>query len=243
LHDETLKKIRSFHFQGTILVEKPLFSSFQSADRLLPHNVYVAYNLRFHALFYHLRNLLVADALISFSVQTGSYLPDWRKNRDYRAGYSAQKKLGGGVLRDLSHELDYILWFCGKCVEVTAIGGHLSALEIDSDDIYSILMRCENCAVVNIQLDYLNRTPTRKITIHTKKQNTIILDLIKGDLVVNGELQFQVNEPIAQTYIKQHALMIEKKFTDFCDYNQGLRVVALMEAIEKAALEKKWIVL
>src|SRR3990167_1673631 len=243
LHYETLKKIYLLNFQGIILVEKPLFSNLEAIDFNVRENVYVAYNLRFHELFNHLIDILKDDALLSFSVHAGSYLPDWRKNTNYQNCYSAKQEQGGGVLRDLSHELDYILWICGKCIEVTAMGGHMSSLEINSDDIYSILMRCENCPIVNIQLDYLSRVPMRNITIQTKKQKTIFIDLINGCLSLNGEILFNIKEPIKNTYILQHKAIIEKNFADLCCFKQGLAVMNLISMIEKSACEKKWVVL
>ncbi|OGT39846.1 MAG: hypothetical protein A3E81_01615 [Gammaproteobacteria bacterium RIFCSPHIGHO2_12_FULL_36_30] len=243
LHYVTLKKIISLNFQGTILIEKPLFSQLEYPELKSHNNIYISYNLRFHPLLQYLRNLLQGDELVSFSVHAGSYLPDWRKNIVYQQCYSAKKESGGGVLRDLSHELDYILWICGKCIEVTAIGGHFSALEINSDDIYSILMRCENCPIINVQIDYLSRTPIRKILIQTKKHRTILLDLIEGTLIVNGEVELQVKNAIEQTYTKQHELIIQKNFTDMCDYLQGLAVMKLITTIEKSARDKKWITL
>lgn len=243
LHHASLEKISSLNFQGTVLVEKPLFSKFEMQQSDDNKNIYVAYNLRFHALLHHLKKLIADDELVSFSVNVGSYLPHWRKNTDYRDCYSAKKECGGGVLRDLSHELDYVTWLCGKCIEVTAMGGRLGTLEISSDDIYSILMRCENCPMVNVQLDYLNRMPTRKIIIHTKKQNTIFLDLIQGDLIMNGEIQLQVKEAIANTFKKQHESILKKEFQHFCTYRQGLAIMRLIESIELAAVEKKWVTL
>lgn len=243
LHFETLNKLIFLGFRGLVLIEKPLFSRLETLNAHYIRNIYIAYNLRFHALFRHLKNLLHRDELTCFSVTAGSYLPGWRKNGDYRKCYSAEKEQGGGVLRDLSHELDYVLWLCGQCLEVTAIGGHFSTLEINSDDIQVILMRCEKCPVVNIQLDYLSRVPTRKIVIHTRNQNTIHLDLIAGSLYVNGDLNVQINGAIQKTYITQHELMLKKEFTDFCDYNQGLSVMQLISAIERASEEKKWIAL
>jgi len=242
LHYETLKKILAFDFKGTILVEKPLFSRVEQLESD-NKNIYISYNLRFHALIQELKILLQKDELVSFSAQVGSYLPEWRKKTDYRNCYSAKKECGGGVLRDLSHELDYILWLCGQCVEVTAMGGHYSILEINSDDVYSILMRCEHCPIVNLQLDYLSRTPTRKITIHTKKHNTISVDLIQGDLYLNGNLKLHIQDAVNKSYMTQHKLMLQKDFQHFCDYEQGLAVMHLIEAIEIASLEKKWITL
>ena len=41
-----------------------------------------------------------------------SYLPNWRKNIPYYLSNSADKK-GGGVLLELSHEIDYLTWIFG----------------------------------------------------------------------------------------------------------------------------------
>ena len=60
----------------------------------------------------------------------GSYLPNWRSNIDYRKSASAKKHLGGGVLLDLSHELDYVQWLFGKIVIEHCKSKKLSNLNI-----------------------------------------------------------------------------------------------------------------
>ena len=47
--------------------------------------------------------------VFNINIISNSYLPKWRK-RDYRTSYSSSKSQGGGVLLDLSHELDYLTW-------------------------------------------------------------------------------------------------------------------------------------
>ena len=52
--------------------------------------------------------------MLSVRSSVGQYLPEWRKNTDYRKGVSARQDLGGGVLLELSHEIDYIQWIFGE---------------------------------------------------------------------------------------------------------------------------------
>lgn len=243
LHYETLNIIVDSNHSSTILVEKPLFSHAELPLMCPKTPVFVAYNLRFHSLLQKAKLFLKDDPPVSLSVYAGSYLPEWRKNRDYRTSYSAQKENGGGVLRDLSHELDYVLWLCGSCISVTAHGGTVSTLEITSDDHYSILMNCEKCAHVSIELDYLNRVPTRTVTVHTRKHNTIVLDLIRGDFILNGDIIFSEQEPIKKTYQKQIEAILSHKTEHICTYDEGIAVMKLMAAIEEASQNKRWVLL
>jgi len=240
LHHETLLQLIECGYRGVVLVEKPLYAR----SEFLPDNqikkILVAYNLRFHELLLTAKEFLREEKLISFSVQVGQYLPTWRKNTDYRNCYSAKKEQGGGVLRDLSHELDYSLWFCGPCREVTAVGGKYSELEINSDDVYAITMRCEYCPIVTIQLNYLYRTPRREVIIQTQ-QHTVVIDLIQGVLTVDGEIKNQLPDAAGETYKKQHQAILSGDYTNCCDYAQGVAVVKLVEAIEQANSNRCWI--
>ena len=50
--------------------------------------------------------------IMRIDCECSSFLPDWRPGTDYRHGNSVQKE-GGGVILELSHELDYLQWFFG----------------------------------------------------------------------------------------------------------------------------------
>src|SRR5262249_16447265 len=60
--------------------------------------------------------------------------PDWRPWQNYRDSYSARQELGGGIILDGSHELDYICWLLGRPTEVMCRAEHLSSLEVDVED-------------------------------------------------------------------------------------------------------------
>jgi hypothetical protein len=64
---------------------------------------------------------------ITVSAYVGQDLRDWRPGRDHRTTASATQQAGGGVLRDLSHELDYLLWLFGPWQRVAALGGAYGA--------------------------------------------------------------------------------------------------------------------
>jgi predicted dehydrogenase len=128
----------------------------------------VGCNLRFHPALVRAKELLGrgrVGRICSARAEFGQYLPDWHPWEDYRQGYSARKDLGGGVILDAIHEIDYVRWLLGEVTSVAALAGHLSHLEIDTEDTASILLRFESGAFGEVHLDYVQRTYTRSCQI------------------------------------------------------------------------------
>ena len=237
-HYKTLEEIKRYGYTDKILVEKPLFESFNEST-FDNSNVFVAYNLRFHPILQALHRKIKNENIISVFVYAGQYLPNWRPNTDYRNSYSAKREKGGGVLRDLSHELDYLMWLFGRWKSVTAIGGKSSDLKITSDDNYSILMKLERCLNTSLHINYVDRINQRKIIINTTK-NTYIADLISNTLQINDEVtHFDVQRD--DTYLLQHRAILTGNVEHNCTYDDGLEVVRLIESIEQASKTKEWI--
>lgn len=239
-HHQSLKVLAGQDYRGTVLVEKPLF------DRLLPlptHSfamVAVAYNLRFHPALLRLHGFLAGQAhLVAAHLYVGQHLPQWRPNADYRQSYSAHRQQGGGVLRDLSHELDYALWLLGPWRRLTALGGHLSSLEIDSDDAYSLLMKTERCPLVSIHLNYLDRTPRREILVHTH-EHTVRVDLIRGIFDVDGAQETMAVERDA-TYRAEHQAMLTGDSKGLCSIADAMETLITIETAERAASTHTWV--
>lgn len=240
-HHQTIESLVQHGFQGSVLVEKPLFD-IQSA--LPTHNfarATVAYNLRCHPLLIKLKSLLDDSAqLVTANIHVGSYLPDWRPNTDYRQSYSAKNDQGGGVLRDLSHELDYALWVFGPWRRLTASGGRLSSLEIDSDDAYTLLIETQRCPLVSIHMNYLDRVPRRDILVNTD-QHTVRVDLIKNTIAVDG-VQESVTVVRDDTYRAEHQAMLAGNAEGLCTLDEAMETLTTIEAVEHAAASHTWIV-
>ena len=111
--------LQAINFKVPLFIEKPPLATLDGADKLSEKitsgNIltYTAFNLRFHPVIAWLKKNLIKKRVIEVNAYCGSYLPDWRPERDYRAFYSAEKNLGGGVHLDLLHELDYIKYLFG----------------------------------------------------------------------------------------------------------------------------------
>jgi len=238
-HFSSLETLIQAKFPGRILVEKPLFEKLQTLSGTESHDISVAYNLRFHSLVKRVAELLEGQPILSAQFHVGQYLPDWRPDTDYSSSYSASRSRGGGVLRDLSHELDLALWLLGAWRRVVAIGGKFSSLDIDSDDTFSVLMETTRCPAVTINLDYLNRTVRRGFDINTEGMS-LRGDLVSGILEINGEQeQFKLNPD--STYLEQLQAFTCGENQNQCSFEQGLRIVELIEAIETSVNQHSWI--
>ena len=80
-----------------------------------------------------------------------------------------QKKKGGGVLLDLSHEIDYLQWIFGKInkVEYKKIK-KISNLKIKSEDVAQVIGKIKNINYY-LNLTYFSRFEERRIIIDSKK--------------------------------------------------------------------------
>jgi predicted dehydrogenase len=238
-HFPSLCDLVEIGFDGTVLVEKPLLHEIYDLPKNKFKNIWVGYNLRFHPLIQKLRRIIEKESAISVNVVAGQYLPHWRPAQDYRSSYSACRQEGGGVLRDLSHELDYVTWLFGPWNRITALGGHFSPLEIDSDDVFSIMMSGDNCPIVNIQINYLERVPLREILINTTN-SSIKLDLIKGTFQLNGEGD-EVKLSRNDTYRAQHEAIINESIDSLCSLEEGMDRLHLIDLAEQAVEKKVWV--
>jgi len=234
-HYRELKYICSKVENKKILVEKPLYDKKQT-DIKTNNRIFVAYNLRFHPIIERLKEILSSKEVYYANIICGQYLPTWRPTQDYRDSYSSDINRGGGVLRDLSHELDYINLLFGDITKIDSINTKISDLEINSDDIFTAIATTTDRVIVNLTLDYISKTPIRRILIHTK-DSTIEADLIANTLVIYnkmGEREEIKIEPFSRdyTYQKMHRLMVENQLEALCSFVEGERVVGIIDGVE-----------
>lgn len=239
-HMAAINTLAHLGYDGRVLVEKPFADHPDTFPEGRFSRFSVGYNLRFHPLLQELKQHVDASGpIVNASVYVGSYLPDWRPGVDYRATSSSSRAHGGGVLRDISHELDYIQWLLGSWTSLCSAGGKLSALEIESDDVFSILMKCRRCPLVTVQLNYLDRRPRREVIVNTGR-GTFTLDLMANTLFIDRDSK-HIEIARNDTYRDQHLAMLGEDSGILCSPCCAMDTVRLIEAIEESANKAAWI--
>ena len=238
-HQGDLAALAEAGFTGTVLVEKPLFDRVRKLPDHGFRSIHVAYNLRFHPVVRRLKELLDDATPYAVHAYVGHDLSLWWPDKDYRTNFRARRAEGGGVLRDLSHELDYLAWMLGPWSRLTALGGHVSGLEIDSDDVFSLLFATRRCPVVTANMNYLDSTLRRRVLALTDK-GSIIADLVAGTVEFRGNTEsFEAGRD--DTYIAEHKATLAGDTGTLCTLAEGLAVVGMIDAADRTAAKREWV--
>ncbi|MFH1441040.1 MAG: Gfo/Idh/MocA family oxidoreductase [Candidatus Omnitrophota bacterium] len=240
-----------------LFIEKPLSVSVKEIDPLLKECrqrkliLMVGYVLRFY------KPLMIAKAFIeerkigcvlSINSVVGRYLPDWRPGSDYKVNVSARSELGGGVIFELSHELDYVRWLVGEITEVSAIVDKISDFDIDVEDIAEINLRFKNGAFGHIHLDMLDRAVNRSCRI-IGSDGTLVWDFNSERCLrfYNAKEKIWVDMCLSspdynQAFIDELAYFFEcilKKEEPLVNGREGQRIVEAVIAVKRSARIKK----
>lgn len=165
---------RSLEAGSNVFIEKPISDSLDGIDSLdeLAREkgliTQVGYNLRFSPGLRKLKELIDSNRYgrpFHLRATIGQYLPFWRPNIDYRDCYTGKKELGGGLLMELSHEIDYVLWLLGKPKSVFCKTSKISDLDITSKDSADIIISFHSGTTANIHLDFLRKDYCRNCEV------------------------------------------------------------------------------
>jgi len=167
-----------------LFIEKPLSNSWEGVGDLLAAVRdrkllgMVGFDLRFDPGLCVAKRLIEENCIgrvVAIHAQVGQYLPDWRPHEDYRKGMSATVEMGGGVILDLIHELDYVSWLAGPVVQVACFADKVSRLEIETEDTAAIVLKFADGAIGSVNLDYVQRSESRTCRI-VGEEGTILWD-------------------------------------------------------------------
>lgn len=174
-----------------VLIEKPVATTLEDTKAIIEAknnyktNVGVGYCLKYLSSALYVKDFIEAGnggKIINANIDIGQFLPDWRPKSDYRHSVSANRALGGGVLFELSHEIDYAQWLFGKLTINHAIVRNSTELDIDVEDVVDVLATSSKGCVVTLHLDFLQKNVSRKCKIIFSK-GSLVWDLIKNQVL------------------------------------------------------------
>jgi predicted dehydrogenase len=249
--------IKGIHF----LIEKPLSTSVSGIKELIRiceqnnQKFLVGYNLRFLPSLNYFKSLYeqgVAGNVLSVRCEVGQYLPDWRSGKDYRESVSAKSELGGGVLLELSHEIDYLRWIFGEIEWVMASATRQSKLEIDVEDQTLIILGFKSSMnssqlIGSLGMDFIRHDKTRTCTV-IGEETSIRWDGVKGTVEVFDRVNqiwqvvFEQSGEIEESYKAEWLELINsiEENRDPCVTGwDGLIVLEIIEAIRASASSKQ----
>jgi predicted dehydrogenase len=177
----------------SLLIEKPVgmgSESLQAWDELLELSacvpILVGYVLRHDPCAAYVKQRIESHELgriLDADFYCGSWLPEWRSNVDYRESVSGRRSLGGGVLLELSHELDLARWLLGELEVSFASLQKSGILEVDVAD-QALLVGCSDiCSLITIRLNFCSQPSRRNIVIRCEG-GEISWDLLSGQVNV-----------------------------------------------------------
>lgn len=193
----------------------------------------VGCNTRFFASMKFVKKLLDSSSIgkvLSVRASCGFYLPYWHPQGDYRKDYTANKSLGGGIILDDIHEIDYLRWLLGEVNEVFCISGKVSNLEMDTEDFAAILLKFESGIVAEVHLDCLQRSYRRSCEL-IGERGIIIWDYIEESvrLFTEKEKKWQVFSKDLKTGKNEMFIAEMKHFID-CIEGKDIPINNVIEA-------------
>lgn len=235
-----------------LLIEKPLSINTEGVAQLISTckkqgvTLLVGYNLRFMSSLKFYRDLLEKNAIgkvLSIRCDMGRYLPSWRSASDYSKNVSARKALGGGVLLELSHEIDYLRWIFGDINWVKATLTRQSELSIDVEDTAHLTLGFTpgpdgHQIVGTVNLDFIRHDAIR-LCIAIGEIGSLSWDGITGNVDFydpkRGEWVrvFQQQHQLDASYISEWVNFIDcinLKIKPLVTGHDGLRCIEVIEA-------------
>lgn len=174
-----------------LLIEKPISDQVQGVRELINEcrdnkiALSVGYNLRFLPSLEKFKSIIdsgLIGKIYLIEANFGKNLAQWRPNIDYRNSVTANYRLGGGVLLEISHEIDYLQWIFGEIRWVMANVRKISKLNMDAEDFASLsfgLKGQNEAAALTLVLDCF-RCDARRGCVVAGELGSIKWDAVAG---------------------------------------------------------------
>jgi predicted dehydrogenase len=173
-----------------VLIEKPLSTHSEDLKKLLEARALsdsvacVAYCLRYSDTLLTFKSMIDNNRfgqIHHITMHVGQDLNDWRPGVCVENTVSVSQQLGGGVLNELSHELDYMQWIFGTVEPHSALLTHSNRFNMNVEDMADVLLFNPSGIPLQLHLDFHQQVPQRFCQLICD-QGRIDVDLIKNTI-------------------------------------------------------------
>jgi len=245
-----------------LLVEKPMAATVCDASALAHAAeaagvvLQIGYNLRFLESLMVFRTAVLSGQIgrvASVRAEVGQYLPDWRQGADWRQAVSARAVLGGGVLLELSHELDFLRWILGEIRTVRGWVGQQGGFGLDVEDTAHAVLEFAQpvpqgasgaAPVAAVTLDFIRRDTVRSC-VAIGEAGTLFWDGVASEVWLRlpdaaDRVLHDTKASCDATYIAQldaFVTKVERGASAGADGADGLAVVEIIAALKRSAAQ------
>ena len=251
------------HLGSHLLIEKPLgvdrdYDLINSLEEICVKNgviCQIGYNLRFLQSLIEFKKLIRSrhiGKVHTFKCEVGQNINTWRASNSPSDSVSISQSLGGGVLNELSHDIDYLLWIFGKCKWVTSVLLNQCMKSIDVEDTAHLIIGFDDADVSSnvvgtVSIDFIRHDCIRECIV-IGEFVSISWDGISGEVKVlmSGEKKWKIvfSQPIQsreESYIAEWKTLIcaiNNHDIAYPNISDGLKVVRVIDAAKKSSKTK-----
>ena len=237
----------------SLLIEKPITSDLTSALKI--QNVLkdtekksrVAYHLRFSETVIKLKELIDSSRfgkITSATLNCSQDLSLWRPKVDERQSVSARKELGGGVLLELSHEIEAVQYLMGRIQSISESSMSTQGANTDGEveTLVSFSGETKNGENFLIHLDMITNPPKR--TWNFKFKNAQIdANLLSGEIHISEHgsnlHKFHQSAPLERDRagtLMLRSFLDQPNFNeiDLCTLDEAVNVMNVIDAVRES---------
>ena len=237
-----------------IFIEKPLSHSLDGFKRLketiLSNKLFfqVGFQRRYHPHFNEIERIIregKIGGILSATMTVSSYIPFWHPYEDFRELYACKKDLGGGVLLTEIHEFDLCIWYFGRPISVTCLGGTYSNEGLDVEDTARVILDYENF-LVQVNLTFWQKHIERSVFISgedgclawTQDGNSLIITNYQNNSEATKDVEMN-NDSMFNSQVKDVLTSTSDKSS--INLNDSYLSIAIVMAAKKSMKEKRTI--
>ena len=241
-----------------LLIEKPLSINEKNIKKLMTvcknkkSQIMVGYNLRFLESINKLKDIIKSNIygnIISAHIHVASDARKWRTSKQFKNTVSANKKLGGGVINELSHEIDYMYYIFGKPDDVVSLVNNTNTTIDVEDSATSIFSFKNNKYHISLYQNMSSNNEARYIDVHCKK-GKLQLNLLNNTLEIkknlSGKKKYKFKTGIVESYkteLTYLSRLIKTNKNNISPINSALNIIKIIAAMRKSSVKKKVITL